>query len=68
MAIILKLTRHALEKMAMLGVNASQVRTAIERGSKFRQADGYLAHYGYIKVAYKVIAKNVYKVKTVFVD
>ena len=41
---------------------------AIERGSKFRQGDGYLARYGYIKVAYRKLGKSVYKIKTVFMD
>ena len=66
MPIIIKLTRHAQDKMIFLGVTKEQVKNVILRGSKFKQTDGYLAVYRYLKVAYKIIGKNVYKIKTVY--
>ena len=68
MDIIIKLTKHADDKRRLEGITVEQIKTAIKRGSITRQTDGYLAHYCYIKVAYKRIGKNAYKIKTVFVD
>jgi len=68
MSIILKITKHADDKRRLEGISISQIKTAIKRGSIIKQTDGYLARYSYIKVAYKKIGKNVYKIKTVFVD
>jgi len=65
---ILKLTEHAKIKMAQLCITKEQIKLVIQRGGKFHQAGGYLASYGNIKVAYKPIAKNAYKIKTVFLD
>lgn len=64
----IKITKHAKEKMAVCGITKWQVKTAIQQGAKFSQTDGYLASYTYIKVAYKKIGGNCYKIKTVFVD
>ena len=64
---IIRLTKHASDKMLLLGLTRLQVENAIKRGSKFNQTDGYLAVYGYIKVAYKIIDRNVYKIKTVYI-
>ena len=64
---IIKITKHAQDKMIFLGITKDQIKNAILRGSKFKQTDGYLAIYGYLKVAYKIIGKDVYKIKTVFV-
>ncbi|MBS3164751.1 DUF4258 domain-containing protein [Candidatus Woesearchaeota archaeon] len=61
-------TRHALEKMAMLGISIPQVREAVRRGAKVRQADGLLASYTYLKVAYRKAGEGVYKIKTVYVE
>ncbi len=68
MSIILKITKHADDKRRLEGISIEQVKTAIKRGSIIKQTDGYLARYSYIKVVYKKIGKNVYKIKTVFVD
>jgi hypothetical protein len=67
MTIILKLTKHAQDKMAFLGITKEQIKNTIERGSKFKQRDGYLAVYRYLKVAYKIVDKEVYKIKTVYI-
>jgi len=67
MTIILKLTRHAQDKMIFLGMTKEQIKNTILKGSKFRQTDGYLAVYSYLKVAYKIIGKDVYKIKTVYI-
>lgn len=64
---IIKLTKHAQDKMIFLGITKDQIKNAILRGSRFKQTDGYLSVYGYIKVSYKVIGKNIYKIKTVYV-
>jgi len=63
---IIKITKHAQDKMIFLGITKDQIKNAILRGSKFKQTDGYLAVYGYIKVAYKIIGKDIYKIKTVY--
>ena len=66
MTIVIKLTRHAQDKIIFLGITKEQVKNTILRGSKFKQTDGYLAVYRYLKVAYKIIGKDVYKIKTVY--
>lgn len=66
MSIILKITKHADDKRRLEGISIEQIKTAIKRGSIIKQTDGYLAHYSYIKTAYKKIGKDVYKIKTVF--
>jgi len=64
----IKLTKHADDKRRLEGSSIEQIKTAIKRGSIIKQTDGYLAHYCYIKVAYKKIGKDIYKIKTVFID
>tara|TARA_Y100000310_G_C20566464_1_gene755745 strand:+ start:568 stop:774 length:207 start_codon:yes stop_codon:yes gene_type:complete len=68
MDINLKITFHAKKRMVMHGITNEQIKRAITRGAKVKQTEGYLASYTYLKVAYKKIGKNIYKVKTVFVD
>ncbi|MBI2146915.1 DUF4258 domain-containing protein [Candidatus Woesearchaeota archaeon] len=68
MPITLAITSHAKERMAVHGITKEQVKIAIERGAKVKQTDGYLTSFTYIKVAYKKIGENTYKIKTVFVD
>ena len=63
---IIKITKHAQDKMIFIGITKDQIKNVISRGSKFKQTDGYLAVYGYIKVAYKIIGKDIYKIKTVY--
>ena len=66
--ISLFITKHATEKMLWLGVSKQQVAEAIVKGSKFNQTDGFLASYKYLRVAYKKLGRNSYKVKTVYVE
>tara|TARA_Y100000310_G_scaffold341246_1_gene439796 strand:- start:1663 stop:1869 length:207 start_codon:yes stop_codon:yes gene_type:complete len=68
MDIQLQITYHAKERMVMHGISKEQIKNAIKRGAKVKQTEGYLASYTYLKVAYRKIGKNIYKVKTVFVD
>lgn len=63
----IKITKHADDKRKLLGITIEQIKTTIARGSHTRQTDGYLAHWTYIKVAYKKLGNEVYKVKTVFI-
>ena len=63
----LLLTRHAKERMAEKAVSLDMIREAIQKGAKVKQTDRYLASYGYIKVAYKIIGDDYYKIKTVFI-
>ena len=63
----LLLTRHAKERMAEKAVSLDMIREAIQKGAKVKQTDGYLASYGYIKVAYKIIGEDCCKIKTVFI-
>ncbi len=62
----LLLTMHAKIKMAELGINKEQIKMAIRQGATMRQTDGYLASFAGLKVAYKKIGEDLYKIKTVF--
>ncbi len=64
----LKITEHAKTRMAELAITKELIKLAITQGSKIKQTDGYLASYTYLKVAYKKIGKNLYKIKTIFID
>ena len=63
----LLITKHAKERMADKAISKYMVIEAIQKGAKVKQTQGYLASYGYIKVAYKIVGKDLYKIKTVFV-
>ena len=65
--IVLEITRHAKEKMVLLGISKELIKRAIQQGAKTRQTEGYLVSYTYLKVAYKEIGENCYKIKTVFI-
>ena len=65
--ITIKLTKHAINKMAWLWVSEDQVREAIEKGSKYQQTDGLIAKYTYVSIAYKKVG-NYYLIKTVYVE
>jgi len=64
---ILIISQHAQKKMDALGITKNQIRLAIKRGSKYKQTDGLLAIYTYIRVAYKVVG-NKYIIKTVMIQ
>jgi len=53
--------------MIVHGLTLDDVGRAITQGSKTRQTDGLLACYAYYCVAYRVVGKNTYKIKTVYV-
>ena len=61
----LKITRHANDQMTARGITREQIIRTIKQGSKYRQTDGFLAVHTYIEVAYKVMKKDWYKIKTV---
>jgi len=67
-SIILVFTKHAKFKMIELGISKEQIKLVIQRGSKSKQTDGYLASFTYVKVAYKKINKDTYKIKTVYIS
>ncbi len=52
--------------MINLGIDIENVKKAISEGSKTKQTEGFLACYAYYCVAYKIIGKEAYKIKTVY--
>lgn len=48
------------------GIGREMVELALKRGSKTKQADGLLATYGYVRIAYRVSGKT-FVVKAVMV-
>ena len=66
---ILKITKHARDKMSALAINKDMVKMAIKRGSKFRRRDNkFLAVYSFFTVVYQAFGKDVYKIVTVYVN
>lgn len=61
------ITRHAQEAMIDRGVTYEMVERTIKMGNKIKQTNGFLALYGYVRVAYRMEGKA-YVVKTVMVD
>lgn len=59
--------KHAVDMMQERGVTKKQVEETLQKGSKFKQTDGFLAKYSYISVAYKVKGDK-YIIKTVYID
>ncbi len=53
--------------MADRGIRRKEVETAVLRGSKFKQTDGFLAKYSYYSVAYKKVGDK-YIIKTVYIN
>lgn len=63
---ILKITKHARDKMSALAINHEMIKTAIKRGSKFKREDNkFLSVYSYFTVVYRTLGKDVYKIITV---
>ncbi len=62
------ITSHARDKMHIEGISKEEIRKCIKRGAKSRKTDGLLAVYSYIRVAYKIIGKDTYVIKTVMVE
>ncbi len=50
------------------GVDENQIIKTIKYGAKTKQTGGYLSSYTYLKVAYKKIGKDYYKIKKVMVE
>ena len=65
---IIKITEHAKFKMYEEGITEDMVKEAIKKGSKFKQTDGLLTIYRYYSVAYKLIKKDIFKIKTVYTN
>ena len=61
----LKITKHANDQMIERGITSDQIKRAIKQGSKYKQTGGLLAVHTYIEVAYKIIDRDLYKIKTV---
>ena len=64
----LVLTAHAKERMAQYAITKEQVKEAIQKGATVKQTDGWLSSYTCIKVAYRKIGPDTYKIKTVFIE
>ena len=64
----LVIAQHARDQMFERGIDEEQIKTAIERGAKIRQTEGYVVVYTYIRIAYRQIGDGVYKIKTVMVE
>lgn len=64
---ILKITKHARDKMSALAINHNMIKTAVKRGSKFKSKDNkFLAVYSFFTVVYQILGKDVYKIITVY--
>ena len=62
---IIKLSRHAEEKMIERGVSMKEIEKAIQSGSKFMQKpDKVVAEYRYFSVVYKKL-NEIYYIITV---
>ena len=61
------ITKHAGDKMIIEGITPEQIATAIERGARFTQTEGYLSAYTYFSVVWKKVGEK-YKIKTVFLN
>lgn len=62
---ILKLTKHAKERMVGRGITIEQIKRAIKIGATIKQTDGYESSYSYLLVDWKKIGDDVYKIKTI---
>jgi len=62
------ITQHARDKMHIEGIDKEQIIKAIRRGAKTKQRGGFLTVYTYIRVAYKMVGKDTYLIKTVMVE
>ena len=62
--IIIKLTRHAKERMISRGLTTEQIRRAIKMGATIKQTDGYESSYTYYSICWKKTG-DYYKIKTI---
>ena len=67
--IILKLiiTNHARQQMFDRGIDEEQIKSAIKKGSKTKQTDGFKSIYSYVGVCYKIRGEK-YVIKTVTIE
>lgn len=61
------ITIHARQQMFDRGIDEEQIKTAIKRGSKIKQTDGFKSIYSYIGVCYKIRGDK-YIIKTVTIE
>lgn len=58
-------TKHATDKAKLWAVTDGQIKNTIRKGSKYKQTDGLLAVYMEYEIAYRVISKDLYLIKTI---
>lgn len=64
---IIKITKHARDKMSALAIGKEMVKTAIQRGSKFKAAGKkFKAVYSFYTVVYEHLGSEVYKIITLY--
>ena len=64
---IIKITLHARDKMSALAISGDMIKTAIQRGSKFSAGERrFKAVYSFFPVVYVHVARDVYKIVTVY--
>lgn len=61
------ITIHAKQQMFDRGIDEEQIKTAIKRGSKIKQTDGFKSVYSYFGVCYKIRGEK-YIIKTVTIE
>jgi hypothetical protein len=62
------ITKHARDIMFERGIDENQIVRTIQYGARTKQTDGYIAAYTYLRVAFKKLSEEVYKIKTVIVE
>lgn len=64
---ILKITKHARDKMSALAISHDMIKIAIKRGSKFKkEGNKFLSIYSFFTVVYRIVGKDIYKIITVY--
>ena len=61
-------SKHANDKRILYGLTKEQISRAVRRGATVKQTDGYLASYREIRIAYKKLNKEVYYIKTIYIN
>jgi len=61
-------SKHSNDKRILYGLTKEQIRRAVMRGATVKQTDGYLASYREIRIAYKKLNKEVYYIKTIYIN
>ena len=63
---IIKLSKHAEEKMIERGISMDEIEIAIKSGSKFTQKpDKIVSEYSYFSVVYKKLGRDTHYIITV---